>query len=113
MYHRYGEDTWVTEIMYCTSAVTLWRKDVPALIDGMAEWFVTHPGKGSCFDIALCEAVFRLRKQVCVHAPSLVDHDIAVPSTLGHLCTEKHHTACGTYREDWERGHPRAGQEFL
>lgn len=104
IYGQYGQDVWSTEFTHCSSACLFWRKDLPAIIEGCREWFEKNPGCERQLDRALCAAVVRMQREICLHAPSLVDHDASVESTLGHGMTHSVlHTACGTFRKEWRR----------
>lgn len=98
-----SRDYWMnTELAY-SLAVVMWKKDVPAVRASCERWYAKHGGDAQ--DIALSIAPRTFGKELVVHAPSLVEHLLKMPSTLGHGHS-RHATSCGAFFRDWRRSEP-------
>lgn len=101
MYGRIGQDKWHVGLLHCCQGVLLRTADIPELRRLCEEWFQKNPGRLSQ-DIALSHAVATAGKQICIHAPSLLEHLIQYKSTLQNAHTRSH-TSEGTFSPDWRR----------
>lgn len=77
------------------SLCTIFRTaDMPAVIDYCSNCNLPQ-------DIAMSQAVSSMRREVCIHGPSLVEHAIGTPSEFGnrHGCD----STSGRFMPDWKR----------
>jgi len=98
IYHEYGREGWHAGGVTRSFAVVFRTEDLVWLRPYIWQYMQTH----SCFDLSLGEAMAERERGVCVHAPSLVEHDASVPSLLGHA-EDQHSTSGGTFRQEWRR----------
>jgi hypothetical protein len=101
MYQRVGTDRWHRGKLHCCQGVLLRRSDAAVLRERCSEWFGRVPGRLSQ-DLALSESVTALGKEICIHAPPLVEHLVEYPSTLGNP-RMRWHTTEGAFKRDWRR----------
>ena len=100
IYNQLGTDGWRWGIVPRSFGVVFRRSELPAIRKYMQGWF---PGnRPDYYDLAYGLAASTLGKHVCVHSPSLVEHDPTLPSTLGHS-TDNHDSSGGTFRLEWRR----------
>lgn len=77
------------------SLCTLFRtEDMPRIID-----FCMKSNQPQ--DIAMSQAVASIRKRICIHGPSLVQHEIGVKSAMGNVHGSGATSRC--YDENWKR----------
>lgn len=88
-------------------AVVMWRRDVAAIRKSCARWDARMGGNAQ--DLALSEAPWSFGKDTIVHAPSLTEHLINLPSTLKHF-HNMYATSMGSFFKEWQRGAPRYDQ---
>jgi hypothetical protein len=88
----------------------MYRKDIPAIRAQCAQWFAQHPSPCEQ-DLALSSAANQLGKWICIHAPSLLEHRIDLPSQLGHSHRgDRGAHSNGAFFKDWRRGDPVVDQ---
>lgn len=95
------KEFWEYNTLAYSLAGVMWRRDIPVIRDSCARWYEKHGGDAQ--DIALSVATRALGKLLAVHAPSLVEHLLDMPSTLKHQ-HNRHATSCGAFYVDWWRG---------
>ena len=102
-----GRGRWLRRPYLHIAAGLLFRTaDLPALLPHVYAWQDTQGGKFPHTDLAVSQGVWRMGRQICIHAPSLVEHQIT-DSKLGHRHHPKHDTSNGTFLWHWlRRGAP-------
>lgn len=106
MYQRpASRERWIDsgDILYA-QAVLMKTRDVPEIADACREFWRQRPElPGSYMDLALANVPRILgRGAVVVHAPSLTEHLLQLPSQLEHR-HDLHATSMGTFLKDWKR----------
>jgi len=99
MYHRASEDRWHSGPLHGAQAVLAWTRDMPTVRRQAGEYTAVH---GLVFDVALAAPLPLLGKAVCIHAPSLAEHQFG-QSTLGNYQHYIYDTSNGTFDLDWRR----------
>ena len=94
---RKYQDSWKDKPIHA-SLCTLFRTlDLPEIIAHVSESRLPQ-------DIAIGDAVLRMRKRICIHGPSLVENDISVPSVVGSTGHNVvNHTSRGSFDREWRR----------
>jgi glycosyltransferase involved in cell wall biosynthesis len=85
------------------------RRDVPWIRERSKLWFDIHPGVNDQ-DLALSEVICQRGKWICIHAPSLLEHRIDLPSMLNHGHSARLGQSSGAFFKDWRRGDPVVDQ---
>lgn len=107
--HSPRKDRWFNHSLAYSQAVVLRAQDVDWVLAGCQRWFSQHPNSPCEQDTALSEAVAAAGKYVAIHAPSLTEHLIDMPSQLGHKHRFDKNSAAqsaGTFAVNWRRGDP-------
>jgi hypothetical protein len=100
IYQRVGEtDRWHSGPLHGALGVLAWRRDIPQIRQYVDEYTTKH---GIVFDLALAHAATQMNRFICVHAPSLIEHQ---PSTscFAHFTHPVHDTSNGSFRPDYRR----------
>lgn len=98
------KDRWVAGQLHISLGVVLWRKDIPRLIEGVHDYWTRYPDNGLTQDIAISDASSKvLKKQIAVHYPSLLRHNIEGKSLLKNSHDLEHDSDFGSFREHWKR----------
>ena len=113
MYRRPpSKSRWVSGSLMAYSQATLFYvRDLVRIRQLCWTWFSTRGGlKVGCEqDLAIAWAVNQMKRQICVHAPSLVEHRMDVKSLLDHKHVFEHGTSKGTFSVDWKRDVRKVG----
>jgi hypothetical protein len=104
--YKAGTDCWYTgaqPLWYGTVGVLYWKRDVIAIHKAACAWM--HSQKSEAWDWAVAWAVHHHGKKIRQHGPPLVEHQLDVPSTLGHNAQHcwANATTRGTFRGEWRR----------
>lgn len=86
---------WQRGKLHCSVGIVLLRKDIPELIQRIAPMNLPQ-------DIALSQAVADMGRDIAIHHPSLVAHDIQAVSLVGNRHTRADADG-GTFREHFRR----------
>lgn len=82
------------------SVAVLFRSD---LCNEIADRITVIDPCGVKFDLSVSEAVLDMERRCYLHEPSLAEHRIDIPSTLGHEHPVEHHTTNGHFDPKWCR----------
>ena len=101
IYQRVGEtDRWhCGGLLHGALGTLAWTRDMPEIRQYAAEYLAEH---GAVFDLALAHAVMRRGRCICVHAPSLLEHQEST-SAFGHFTHPVHDTSNGSFFSSWRR----------
>ena len=98
-----GRGRWLRRPYLHISAGLLFRTaDLPELLTHVYAWQNQRAGTLAHTDLAVSHGVWDMGRQICVHAPSLIEHQIQ-DSKLGNRHHWKHDTSNGTFRREWRR----------
>jgi len=90
-----------------SQAVLFYVKDMKEVSHYVWQWFSSRGGlkqpKACEQDLAIAWAINQMKRQVCIHAPSLAEHLIDMPSSLGHNHPQNSGTSNGTFSVEWRR----------
>lgn len=86
---------WMRGRLHCSVGIVLLRKDILEVADRVAAMDLPQ-------DIALSQAVADMGRDIAIHRPSLVSHDIMAESLVGNRHTRS--DGCGgTFKENFRR----------
>lgn len=103
-YQRPGVSRWHRSWVHCSCAVLFWRRDLPGLIGDIERAVAReHPEYGGQ-DKLIGQAVLEAGKQICVHVPSLVEHELGHGSSMGHPQIGLYDSARDGFKRSWRRG---------
>lgn len=98
-----GRGRWLRRPYLHIAAGLLFRTaDLAELLPHVYEWQEQQDGKLPHTDLAVSQGVWRMGRHICVHAPSLVEHQCTT-SKLGHAHQARHSTSRGTFQVHWRR----------
>ena len=99
-----SNDRWMDNDVAFSQAAVMWTRDVHDIANACAVFWKLHPELDGAFqDMALSNAPRILKRgRVVVHAPSLTEHLIDLPSQLAHSHAHEA-TSNGTFIKDWKR----------
>jgi hypothetical protein len=101
IYQQPGSDGWHADHVPYAYAVVLRSADLPEICDYISTWLENEDKTIENIDVAIGLAVQAMGKQICVHAPSLVDYDPTVPEPVP--IEDPRATSGGTFLADWKR----------
>jgi hypothetical protein len=103
-YQRPGTSRWEQRWVHGSCAVLFWRHQLPAIIEAVERIVEREPPSYCGQDKLIGEAVFATGKQLCVHVPSLVEHELSLGSSLGHALIGLYDAAREGFQRNWLRG---------
>lgn len=103
-YQRPGTCQWHKRWVHGSCAVLFWRHQLAAVIEAAERIVEREPPNYSGQDKLIGEAVFATGKQLCVHVPSLVEHELSLGSSLGHPLIGLYDAAREGFQRNWLRG---------
>lgn len=105
IYQRPGSSRWHRNWVHVSCAVLFWRQSLPELIQGIEDAIKQDPPtRDGGQDKLIGQAVAARGKQICVHVPSLVEHDLTLGSSMGHVHVALYDAAREGFQRDWQRG---------
>lgn len=93
---------WMRREIHGSVGVLLKKKVLPQIIERCERELLEQPDRTDQ-DLMLSRAVRDSGLFVYLHYPSLVEHPIDVPSTLGHRHTAAAGTSSGRFKHSWRR----------
>lgn len=93
---------WTRPELHGTVGMFLKKSALPPIIESCEQALEKQPDRID-YDLMFTRAVRDSGLFLYIHYPSLVEHPIDVPSTLGHKHTKIASTTSGRFREAWRR----------
>lgn len=103
-YQRPGSSQWHGRWVHGSCAVLFWRRDLPRIITQIESIVAREHPEYRGQDKLIGEATLALGKQVCVHVPSLVEHELSHGSSMGHPLVGLYDSAREGFQRRWRRG---------
>lgn len=103
-YQRPGRSRWARGWIHGSCAVLFWRAALPAIIEEIERTMAREPAGYRGQDKLIGEAVIATGKELCVHVPSLVEHEVIMGSSLGHPLIGLYDAARESFQRTWRRG---------
>jgi len=98
-----GRGRWLRRpSLHCSVGLLFRRDDLPELLRHVYSWRDALGGTLPHTDIAVSHAIRTMGRRICVHVPSLVEHQFS-PSLLGHHHHPRRHTSDGNFTLGWMR----------
>lgn len=104
VYQRPGRCQWHRRWVHGSCAVLFWRRALPDLIQRIEHVIEREPRLDGGQDKLIGDAVVAQGKLICVHVPSLVEHELSLGSFMGHTLVGLYDSAREGFQRKWQRG---------